>query len=828
MSVKSIRLMSATPVLLLLIVFWMIQPARAGSLRQAQQPTLDPSSPTTVETVQITGVTLTPLERGLDIQLESTAGLPLTAQTQADGNTLIAEVANAVLALPSGQEFRSNNPTPEITSVSVTQLEGNRIQIRVAGKETLPSATVQSNSQGLMLAVSLANEEEELVVTGDDDTSYRAPNATTATKTDTPTRDIPQSIQVIPQQVIDDQKVLRLQDAVRNVSGVVSDGGFGNVGEEFIIRGFTAPSILRDGFRSTSEISASTFSSLSETANIERVEVLKGPASVLYGAVEPGGIINIVTKKPLADPLYAGEFSVGSYGSYRPSFDFSGPLTANKAFLYRVTGSYENSDSFRQPSDVNFERFFIAPVISWRMSPKTNLDVFLNYLTEESPFDEGLVAIGDEVADIPLDRRLGEPGDFRKFKDLQLGYRFEHEFNPNLKVRNAFRAALTDVSSERFVPFVLFENAGILRREYRETEGNRQSYDIQTDLIGTLKTGPVKHQLLLGFQYFNTSEAEVIERNRLVDPINIFDPVYGAIRPETLRLVDDSISNEESLGFYLQDQVSLLENLKLLIGGRFDFVHQESIDNINDSTDSQDDNAFSPRVGLVYQPIQPISLYTSFSRSFRPNTGSVTADNSILEPERGTQYEVGIKAEPGTNKLTLSLAYYDITKKNVALTDPNDPDFSIAAGKVNSHGVEFDLAGEIRPGWKVIASYAYTIATIQDGDEFLPTGNDLENVPRNSASLWTSYEIQAGSLKGLGFGLGLFYVDQRPGDNENTFKLPSYLRTDAALFYQRENWKLGLNIKNLFDVRYFDSAVVRERINPGEPLTVVGSVSVKF
>jgi iron complex outermembrane recepter protein len=230
-------------------------------------------------------------------------------------------------------------------------------------------------------------------------------------------------------------------------------------------------------------------------------------------------------------------------------------------------------------------------------------------------------------------------------------------------------------------------------------------------------------------------------------------------------------------------------------------------------------------VGLVYQPIEPISLYGSFSRSFVPNT-ETTSDGEIIEPERGTQYEVGVKGEFGDFSTTL--AAYEITKTNVTRTDPLDPDFSIPVGEVKSRGIELDLAGEPVSGWNIIASLFFNDAFISVGDEFSPENDTLINAPGSGASLWTSYEIQTGEYKGFGFGAGLFYVADVEAEIPNDFVIPSYVRADASLFYKRDKWKLGLNFKNLFGKEYFESSQNTGAIYPGAPFTVLGSVSVEF
>jgi iron complex outermembrane recepter protein len=301
------------------------------------------------------------------------------------------------------------------------------------------------------------------------------------------------------------------------------------------------------------------------------------------------------------------------------------------------------------------------------------------------------------------------------------------------------------------------------------------------------------------------------------------NPTYNVARPE---LSPDFKFEQltQSYGVYLQDQIAFSNNLKLLIGGRYDWVSDEFeslVDNAD--TPATKDGAFSPRIGLVYQPSDTVSLYASYSSSFRQTT-AFSPDQSF-KPTRGTQYEVGIKTDFLDKKLSATLAAYHLTKTNVTTPDPVNPVFSVQTGEQQSQGIELDVTGEILPGWKVIASYAYTDAKVTK-DNSIPVGNRLYGVPTNQASLWTTYEIQQGNLKGLGFGLGLFYVDERQGDSVNTFTLASYLRTDAALYYSRDGFRAGLNIRNLFDIDYASFADnSRASVQRGAPFTITGSVS---
>ncbi|HCF29076.1 MAG TPA: TonB-dependent siderophore receptor, partial [Cyanobacteria bacterium UBA11049] len=427
-------------------------------LAQSQTQTQQPVTPL----VEVTGVRVNPTETGLDVILETALGEKLQVSAQAEGNTYIADIPNAVLRLSSGNTFRQAEPATGIAEIIVTNQNANSIRVTLIGEASVPKIELFDSDEGLIFGVTSvasstqpqpqtetqpmpsaqtqpetpsaeADEPIEVLVTGQQEDGYLVPEASTATRTDTPLRDIPQSIQIVPQQVLEDQNADRLRDALRNVSGVFVGNTFGGTNDNFNIRGFADATILRDGFK---ESFTESGLSLRDLADVEQIEVLKGPASVLYGYVEPGGAINLVTKQPLDDPFYNVDLSIGSYGFYRPSIDFSGPLTPDKALRYRLNLAYQNADSFRD--FVESERFFAAPVFGMKLGERTNLSINTSYLYDRRTFDRGIVAIGREVADIPRDRFLGEPGDFRRGEQFNIGYRLEHEFNDNLKIRNGF------------------------------------------------------------------------------------------------------------------------------------------------------------------------------------------------------------------------------------------------------------------------------------------------------------------------------------------------------------------------------------------------------
>lgn len=808
------------------------------------------------EVVQVTSVKANPTDKGLEIILQTTKGEQLQLVNHTAGSNFITDIPNAQLRLPSGDAFtfRSEKPIAGITEIAVTNFDANTIRVTVIGEGSVPTVELfDSPNEGLIFSVTSAaslaqqqpqtqptpeqqkpenqaqpkpsaasDEPIELVVTGEQD-GYSVPDSTTATKTDTPTRDIPQSIQVIPQQVIKDQQITRISEALRNASGVSLQGSYGALTDAYIIRGFATFNNLRNGFR--------VEDNYINPINVERVEVLKGPASVLYGQFEPGGIVNYVTKQPLSTPSYTAEFTVGSYDFYRPSLDISQPLTSDKKLLSRLNVAYENSGSF--VDFVDGEIFSIAPVLSYKISDNTNLTLEYEHSTVNRTFYDGLLPVRESFQ-VPISRFLGEPSSkpFKVNTDAAT-ITLDHRFSDNLQFRSAFLAYFTTSPDSQVVrPRSLEEDGRTVSRTLAGGNGYSNSFSLQNELVSKFKTGSINHQLLVGLELNWLSHGGDYLRTP-APGIDLFNPVYGAALPTSYvdtanRGKDDS----NTVGIYLQDQVTLLPNLKLLVGGRYDFINfqNQNVDLNNNgellSKDKFYDEAFSPRVGLVYQPIQPISLYASFSRSFVPNNTNAIPGQQALEPSRGTQYEAGIKTEFLDGKLSATLAAYEITKTNVVTTDPSNSDISIAAGEVKSRGIELDIAGQILPGWNVIASFAHN-DTYVSKDTDLPVGDRLVGVPSNTASFWTSYEFLSGSLKGFGFGAGLFFV----GDNQANLPndevvIPSFVRTDASVFYKKENWRVGLNFKNLLDTNYYESQGYYLR--PGAPLTVLGTVSVQF
>ncbi|MEH2122315.1 TonB-dependent siderophore receptor [Nostoc sp.] len=816
-----------------------IEHPKTSAQRRVQSPA--PSS----EIVQITGVQATPTDKGVEVILQTDKGAQLQITNRSTGNNFIADIPNSQLRLPNGEAFtfRSEKPLAEIIEITVTNLDTNTIRVTVTGKAALPTVELFDDDAGLIFGVvsaatatqppkkptnetkpeePIAQQDDpiELVVTGQQD-GYRVLDTSSATRTDTPLRDIPQSIQVIPQQVIKDQQATRLTEVLKNAPGVVVGSRSPRDPLNVIkIRGFDAfGETLLNGIQDRS------ISSVGFGSNIERVEVLKGPASVLFGQGGLGGKVNLVTKQPLSDPFYEVETSVGSYNTYNGAIDLSGPLNESKTVLYRLNASAGTNESFIDFYDQ--QQYLIAPTLSWQISDRTKLTLEASYSLAEGPYDFGIPAQGSVLPNpngkIPRNRFLSEPnlndtsnGAFR------IGYNFEHRFSENWQARSVFQTSLFHLKRNIVAPFGLQDDLRTIERGVEDFDYDENAYNLDNYVVAKLTTGSIKHELVAGFN-LNRTDTDSKALFNDTTSLDIFNPVYGNFTQASLP--DFDIKNTaQQLGFYLQDQITLAENFKVLLGGRFDIANQEAKDLIAQTNDFKQTEAFSPRVGIVYQPIKPISLYASYSRSF--NQAVDLFGPALPEPERGTQYEIGVKADL-TDRLATTLAFYDLTRTNLSAEDPNNPQRTIQIGEQRSRGIEFDISGEILPGWNIIAGYAYTDGEITK-DNPSTVGNQLNNVPRHALNLWTTYEIQSGSLKGLGFGLGAFYYGDRQADLANTVELPSYIRTDAAIYYKRDNYRAAINIKNLFDTDYFVSAQNVNRIIPGDPLTIQGTITWQF
>ena len=732
-------------------------------------------------------------------------------------------------------------------SIAPSALAPPQAQSQVAPSDSIHEAGEAQQSKPIKVP--------EIVVKEVRERGYATDEASSATRMPVPIQETPRSVEVVTRQVMEDQKLIRMSDALLNVSGTSQFSTQGGQGGSVMIRGFASDlNVFKNGFRDDS-----TFSSRAQrdVVNLERIEVVKGPPSYLYGRSDPGGVINQITKAPLRNSYYSGEMIIGSYGLYRPTFDIGGPLNESKTLTYRFNGMYESAGSYRD--GVDSKRIFLAPTFGWEIGPRTTFRFEGEYLYDRLPIDRGLVAIGGSVAPIPVSRFLGDPTRKNETNHGKATLTLLHEFNDMFKWRTAFRSAATRsrYSSLESNFLVGDENDGILNLARYEIPTTVQSHYLQNELHGLFSTGSIKHKTILGIELGREDSSSRVSGDFGGDTstpgafsfINIFNPNDRLFLNPALTLFSNTKQTNNTIGLYFGDHISLLENLHIHGGGRFDIFEQNLTNRPDDfgtvqNTVSQTDRKFSPSVGLTYQPWKPVALFANYTESFAPQaSGSRSIDGTLFDPERGKAYEGGVKVQTLDNRLRSTIAVFDMKKQNVLTADPlNGFLFSVSTGEQRSKGIEFDVAGRILPGWEIIANYAYIDARVNKDLLFLE-GSRVSNSALHQGRVWTTYFFQEGVAQGFGAGLGMLaqgsrngvFQCQDPANCQAPFELAGYVRMDGALYYRKQdifdrtNLLAALNFTNILDHRYFTGTQnFREIIYTGAPFTVIGSVKLEF
>lgn len=629
---------------------------------------------------------------------------------------------------------------------------------------------------------------------------------------------------MIPAQVLEDQKDTRLGDALANVSSIQPSSGRGGATDTFVVRGFRATSYAIDGIMTNPVASRPEVQR--DLSNIERVEVLKGPTSVLYGRGDPGGLVNLVTRRPTFEAEGRLLLEAGTYDFYRLGGDISGALNPQKTLAGRLTLASQTNGGFRNTYR-DSDRSFIAPSLFWQLNDVTRINLDLEYTYQSGQFDRGLVAAQGKV-DLPANQFLGEPWSRQRARKSAAALRIEHDLNDWLTLRQVVR--MDDSRNNRYSvdPRGLRKDSRSLRRGVTDSTEDTNSFDSQSEAILNLQTGSVRHTVLAGLEYVHARVEVYADRSSLAD-IDIYKPVYGA-KPDGFSFYGLDNNKADLYSVYLQDQIELSEQWKLLIGGRYDKTYQTYKTTDRDLTTTKQNlnsEKVSPRLGLVYQPLDWVSLYASYSTSFRPQTG-ITRSGSVLDPETGVQYELGTKLDLIPDQLSVTLAAFELSRKNVSATDPNDRDYSVQTGEQRVRGLELDVTGTPLPGWRIIGNTSLLDAQITK-DTAIEKGNYLTGVPRLSGALWSTYQLQGGDLKGLGFGVGVIAVGEREGNLENSFDVSGYTRVDASVFYDiDERTRVALNGRNLTDRKYIEMVSEATEIYAGAPAQVIASLTVKF
>ncbi|WP_160000446.1 TonB-dependent receptor [Roseomonas sp. 18066] len=650
---------------------------------------------------------------------------------------------------------------------------------------------------------------------------YRATRSATGTRTDTALRDVPQSISVIPREVIEDQEARSLDQVLENVSGVRSGGSVGNRGETYLVRGFRTNLRAVDGVMLNPVLGFPE--AFADLANVERVEVLKGPASVLYGQGEPGGLINIVTRRPEMTPSAGLTLEGGSYGHARSEFDVTGPL--GETVAGRLSGAVQRDNGWRDGMPQT-EREFIAPSVQWQPDAQTRIRLDATYINTRSGYARGLVAQGEGVS---MSRRafLGENWSRYASHRADITWRAEREINDWLTLRHIGRLDWGHTHRLMAEHTSLGRDGRTLGRRAYDQNDNMNSMDLQFDATLRFRTGPLRHTLLAGLEYVEAETSYTVLRAEMAG-IDILNPVRGTPIPY-LPFHQYARDGLTMLSFFAQDQVEVTPRLKLLGGLRYDRYALDRLDNqIRTRTrlDTEGD-AVSPRLGATYALTPEVTLFASWSRSFVPQMGADRLGRGF-EPETGQQFEGGIKADLLGEQLSVTLAAFQIRRSNVLATDPLVSGFNVQTGEQRARGVEAELSGEITPGWRWLASGAYTDAEITSDTTFAE-GRRLAGVPLWSGSLWTSYELRDGRLSGLMLGGGAFASSTRSGDLNNSYRVGGFTRVDVTASYPvLPQARLAVSVRNLFDADYIEAPVRRTENYAGAPRTVLVALKARF
>ncbi|MEO0437420.1 MAG: TonB-dependent siderophore receptor [Pseudomonadota bacterium] len=644
--------------------------------------------------------------------------------------------------------------------------------------------------------------------------------------------EIPQAELRIDEETLRNSGSIDLVQALDLSASVARQNNFGGLWNSFAIRGFVGDENLPSNFLVNGFNAGRGFGGARDLSGIESVEVLKGPRAALFGRGEPGGTINLVTKRPTFETAGQISVSAGSWSTYRTDADYTTPLSDNVAI--RLVGAYEDAESFRDT--IETEKLLFSPSIAWQISDASQLIYEMEYSDQETPFDRGVIAIDDVLGLIPEDRFLGEPS-YGPIETSVIGHQleFQHDFNDDWSALVGFNYRETELdglASEN--GFGAPDEEGNYNRFSRDRDYDATYQVFRAELSGNFSTGGLQHRLIVGIDSDEFDNDQIAFRDRSTDQfINIFNPVYGLSPESGLELAPqiDRLETQESLGFYIQDQISLTEKLDVRIGARVD-DYEQSLDNrLSGSTSSYSETQVSPQFGVVYKATDTVSVYAVYGENFRPLSGATNEND--LEPNISKSTELGVKFTLNNGALAGNIAIFDVEQSNIATFDA---DFNpTAVGEAGSQGLEVDLTGYLTDTLSLWLSYAYVDAQTENdytdfiSFAFIPAGSDLLNVADHQFSLQVAQDMQ---LAGNALTLigGLTYVGDRSGEfGDPNFTLPSYTTVRIAANYQvSDSLGLRLEANNLFDEEFYTNSFADVWVQPGIPQNFRASVDFRF
>ncbi|KHK54135.1 TonB-dependent receptor [Ralstonia sp. A12] len=634
---------------------------------------------------------------------------------------------------------------------------------------------------------------------------YIAQRSATGTKTDVPLSEIPQSISVVSRDRFEAQGAQSVNEALR-YSASVSSYGAGTRSDWYTaVRGFV-PATYLDGLQLPNTINLASWRV--DPWQIERVELLRGPSSVLYGQGDPGGTVNVVTKQPTTEPIREIEVQYGSHARKQVAGDFAGALDADGKLSYRLTAVARDGNLPFGP--FKDQRLMVAPSLTWKPSADTTLTLLATYLRDKTNSSDNFLPASGTIlpnpnGKIPATLFTGSP-DFDAYEKTQysLGYQFEHKLNDTWTVRQNTRYMHLKLDDRMTYGVGLDPSDPTQRMMWRYAGIARPSYgrfDVDTQVQAKFATGIARHTFLAGVDYQRQTTKDP-ETYALTSSLDLYNPVHApfdwSIFNGSGASPQDIHQKQTQLGVYLQDQIKLGERWVFTLGGHHDWSDLRTDDLLAGTNTSQRDSAFTGRVGVVYLGPYGLSPYMSYSTSFNPTIGT-DRSNQPFKPTKGKQVEAGIKFAP-TSKTSITAAVFQIHQTNVLTPDLNDPTgmHSAQSGEIRSQGIELEGTTQLLPGWNVIASYTYQdVRNTKANDVTLNKWPIAIPIPRQMASLWTDYRIRSGVLQGVGIGAGVRYTSPTAGAPDNSLKVPGYTLFDASIFYNVGHWRFALNGTNL-------------------------------
>ncbi len=657
----------------------------------------------------------------------------------------------------------------------------------------------------------------------------------------------PAAVTAIDEEVFQRAGALDLNQALDLSASVARQNNFGGLWNSFAIRGLVGDENLPSGYLVNGFNAGRGFGGPRDLSGIERIEILKGPKAALFGRGEPGGAINIVTKRPTFDRQAQVRFSAGRFDHWRADVDGTTPL--NDVFAVRVVGFFEDAESFRDT--IETQRYGTSPSFTLRLGESTTLTYELEASHQSLPFDRGVLAIDGRLGVLPDERFLGEPGDGPMETDV-LGHQVElqHDFNDrwSLLAGGGYRdTSLSGFSTEAELARNrqrLFVDGRTLSRQRRSREYDSTYAVVRGELAGTFDTGPVEHRVLLGAdadrfendQLFKRFRGPTLGTNPTLQQsyaIDIFAPVYGQFALPAVTPLTDRLEVQEAVGVYLQDQFSLGSRVRLRVGVRYDDFQQELEDRLARRDTRQSDSRWSPQTGIVFAATDSVSLYMAYGEGFRALSGADFAGNPF-GPNLSDSLEGGLQFEHPSSTLSGTLAIFSLSQDNNLTSDPVNAGFQITAGEARSRGVELDLAGEPLPGLHLWLSYAFIDAEMVNDvldvnfGQSIRAGDRLLNVPRHTLNLQVAREWEVMN-RTLTFGGGLLHVGTRLGEVATDFELPDYTLLRSFIDYELSNHVLvRAEIDNLLDATYYTNSFSQLWVQPGTPLGFRLSTVVTF